>query len=80
MAKEISLTRLRRRAYRASMLGPMRDVVDWNGASVSASEEQTQHETLRCGHILSPIIINGKRRYPQSRRCSICLFQDLAGG
>lgn len=68
---KLSDTRIKRRSKRAKLLGPERAVVGWDGPDGT-------HEKLICGHQVSVIKPNGVRVYPNSRRCSICLLQEMA--
>jgi hypothetical protein len=63
--------RIGRRIKRARVLGPDRAVIGWGGSDGT-------HETLICGHEVAVIKPNGVRCYPNSRRCSICLLQEMA--
>lgn len=70
MSKQ-SAKRIKRRVKRASTLGPERAVIGWDGPDGT-------HEKLICGHQVPVIKPNGIRVYPNSRRCSICLLQEMA--
>lgn len=68
--KKHSPKRGRRREKRARFFGPERGLIGWGNVDGV--------DKLLCGHHLNSIIINNELRYPNKRRCSICLLLEEA--